>query len=169
MNEMTLQKKHFSSGALSEAGRGEVAVKQKSSTSHHEVILLLSRFGMVSSKEVKKTRSGEDMERIQKAAVKEILGNDYDNYTQALSKLKMENLNKRREDMALKFAKKMHSSKLFLLRDINHGKNIRNSEKYHVNVSKTNRRYKQSAIPYLQRLLNKGNFEKRQSFIRLGT
>ena len=35
VNEMTLQKKHFSSGALSEAGREEVAVKQKSSTSHH--------------------------------------------------------------------------------------------------------------------------------------
>ena len=59
----------------------------------------------------------QDLERIQKAAVKVIMGNDYDNYTQALSNLKMKSLNKRREDMALKFAKKSleneHFSKLF--------------------------------------------------------
>ena len=101
-----------------------------------------------------------------------ILGNDYDNYTQALSNLKMESLNKRRENMVLRFAKKSldndNFSKLFPLRDINHGMRVRKSEKYHVNNSKTNR-YKHSSIPYLQRLLNKENLERRQSFKRLLT
>ena len=114
----------------------------------------------------------QDLERIQKSATKVILGKDYDNYKQALSDLNMESLNKRRENMALKFAKKSlenyHFSKLFPLRDMNHGKSIRNSEKYHVNISKTNR-YKHSAIPYLQRLLNKENLEKRLSLKRLLT
>ena len=114
----------------------------------------------------------QDLERIQKAAVKVILGNDYDNYTQALSNLKMESLNKRRENMVLRFAKKSldndNFSKLFPLRDINHGMRVRKSEKYHVNNSKTNR-YKHSSIPYLQRLLNKENLERRQSFKRLLT
>ena len=114
----------------------------------------------------------QDLERIQKAAVKVILGNDYDSYTQALSDLKMESLNMRRENMALKFAKKSlendNFSKLFPLRDINHGMRVRKSEKFHVNNSKTNR-YKNSAKPYLQRLLNKENLDKRQSFKRLVT
>ena len=95
----------------------------------------------------------QDLERIQKATVKVILGKDYDNYKQALSDLKMESLNKRRENMALKFAKKS-------------GRSIRNSEKYQVNISKTNR-YKNSAVPYLQRLLNKENLEKRHSLKKL--
>ena len=92
----------------------------------------------------------QDLERIQKAAVKVILGNDYDNYTQALSNLKMESLNKRRENMVLRFAKKSldndNFSKLFPLRDINHGMRVRKSEKYHVNNSKTNRQSKTISI-----------------------
>ena len=66
----------------------------------------------------------QDLERIQKSATKVILGKDYDNYKQALSDLNMESLNKRRENMALKFAKKSlenyHFSKLFPLRETTH-------------------------------------------------
>ena len=47
-----------------------------------------------------------DLERVQKAAVKVILGKDYLNYEDALSELKLESLYKRREAMALKFVKK---------------------------------------------------------------
>ena len=49
---------------------------------------------------------GQDLERVQKAAVKVILGKDYVNYKEALSELKLESLNDRRETMALKFVKK---------------------------------------------------------------
>ena len=41
-----------------------------------------------------------DLERVQKAAVKVILGKDYLNYEDALSELKLESLYKRREAMA---------------------------------------------------------------------
>ena len=41
-----------------------------------------------------------------------------------------------------------------------------NSEKYHINRSNTIR-YKDSAVPFLQRLLNKNNFKKKLSLKRL--
>ncbi len=44
----------------------------------------------------------QDLERVQKAAVKVILGKDYVNYEEALIELKLESLNERREAMALK-------------------------------------------------------------------
>ncbi len=72
--------------------------------------------------------------------------------------------------MALKFAKNClkndNFSKLFPLREINHDMKKRNSDKYHINFSKT-RRYKDSAIPYLQLLLNKDNYEKKNDLKRL--
>ena len=72
--------------------------------------------------------------------------------------------------MALKFAKNSlndkHFSKLFPLRITKHQMNVRNSEKFHVNSSNT-KRYKDSAVPFLQGLLNKENFEKRKSLKRL--
>ena len=110
------------------------------------------------------------MERIQKAAVKIILGKDYSNYEQALNILKIDSLNQRRESMALKFAKNSlndkNFSKLFPLRMTRHQMNVRNSEKFHVNHSNT-KRYKESAVPFLQELLNKETFEKRMSLKRL--
>ena len=42
---------------------------------------------------------------------------------------------------------------------------VRNSDNYHVNFSNT-KRYKDSAIPYLQTLFNKDNFEKRKDLKR---
>ena len=72
--------------------------------------------------------------------------------------------------MALKFAKnslKDHNfSKLFPLKMANHQMKVRNSEKYVVKPSKT-KRYQESAVPYLQGLLNRDHFEKRQNFKRL--
>ena len=112
----------------------------------------------------------QDLERIQKAAVKIILRSDYKNYEQALNILNIESLDQRRETMALKFAKNSlndkHFSKLFPLRITKHQMNVRNSEKFHVNSSNT-KRYKDSAVPFLQGLLNKETFEKRKSLKRL--
>ena len=108
----------------------------------------------------------QDLERIQKAALKVILGKEYDGYEKSLVNLNMESLEQRRETMALKFVKnslKNHNfSKLFPLRKANHGMTVRNSEKYHVNITK-NLRYKVSAVPFLQRLLNKDTLEKKEN------
>lgn len=112
----------------------------------------------------------QDLERIQKAAVKVILGKEYVDYSQALSDLNLESLDKRREGMALKFAKNSlnnaNFSKLFPLRRVKHEMSCRMSDKYSVNFSKT-RRYKDSAVPYLQGLLNKDDVEKRKNLKRL--
>ena len=81
--------------------------------------------------------------------------------------LNLDSLNKRRQSMALKFAKNglkdPHFSKLFPLRRVEHGMVARNKEKYVVNKSTTSR-YKYSAVPSLQRLLNRESIEKKSSF-----
>ena len=110
------------------------------------------------------------MKDITKSAVKVILGKDYVNYDEALSELKLESLEKRRETMALKFVKKSlenkNFSKLFPLREVKHGIRVRKSEKYVINQSRT-KRHQESAVPYLQKLLNKDHFERRQKLRRL--
>ena len=47
-----------------------------------------------------------DLERVQKCALKIILKNKYKNYQNALNLLELENLENRREFLCLKFAKK---------------------------------------------------------------
>ena len=42
----------------------------------------------------------------------------------------------------------------------------RNSERYHVNSTK-NVRYKNSAVPFLQRLLNKDTFDRKENLKRI--
>ena len=88
----------------------------------------------------------------------------------ALGELKLESLYKRREAMALKFVKKSlgnyNFSKLFPLREAKHGMKARMSEKYFVTPSRT-KRHKDSAVPYLQNLLNKDHLEKRQTLKKL--
>ena len=51
------------------------------------------------------------LERIQKSAVKIILGNQYKNYEEALEKINLEPLNERRNVLCLKFAKKCLKNK----------------------------------------------------------
>ena len=50
-------------------------------------------------------KNRRDLERVQKAAVRVILGRNYSNYNDGLKKLKLENLNKRREGICLRFSK----------------------------------------------------------------
>ena len=50
-------------------------------------------------------RNKKDMERVQKAAVRVIMGKSYKNYTNSLSELKLYSLEKRRELLSLRFAK----------------------------------------------------------------
>ena len=72
----------------------------------------------------------QDLERVQKAALKVILRGEYENYEQALGVLNLDSLNQRRESLALKFAKNAlkdpHFSELFPLRRVEHGMVARN-------------------------------------------
>ena len=112
----------------------------------------------------------QDLERVQKAALKVILRGEYEDYEQALSVLNLESLNQRRERLALKFAKNglkdSQFSKLFPLRESKHGMIARNSEKYHIKKSNT-LRHKESSVPFLQRLLNKDSLERKMSLKKL--
>ena len=112
----------------------------------------------------------QDLERVQKAALKVILRGEYEDYEQALGLLNLESLNQRRECMALKFAKNglkdPKFSKLFPLRESKHEMIARNSEKYYISKSNT-LRHMESSVPFLQRLLNKDSFERKMSLKRL--
>ena len=115
----------------------------------------------------------QDLERIQKSAVRIILGRDFSNYEDALIKTNLESLKTRREELCIKFAKKcLRSEKtkdMFPVRIKQHSMEIRDQEKYEVNHANTER-MKKSSIPYMQRLLNKNvrgnNVEENEPRIR---
>ena len=99
----------------------------------------------------------DDIERIQKSALKVILKDDYQGYKKSLKILRMESLYDRRERLALKFAKKcLNQEKIsdMFPKNMNQSNiNIRNKEIFHVNHANTER-YRNSTIPFLQRKLN---------------
>ena len=98
-----------------------------------------------------------DIERVQKAAMRLIMGNKYQGYKEALQYMSLETLKERREKMALNFAKKSlrldKFSELFPFNNAKHLMKKRNHEKYAVTNANTER-YRKSAVPFLQRLLN---------------
>ena len=112
----------------------------------------------------------QDLERVQKAALRVILGDDYLNYENALSLTKMESLDERRGLISLKFAKNClkneNFSKLFPLKKVKHAMNMRNPDKYIVKSSNTER-YKKSTIPFLQRQLNVDNNNRKVELRKL--
>ena len=97
------------------------------------------------------------LERLQKCAFRIILKNNYETYENALAVMNMDTLDKRREKLCLRFAKsclrhdRMRS--MFPMKRTSHSMNKRNTEKFKINKAITNR-YKNSSIPYMQRLLN---------------
>ena len=97
------------------------------------------------------------LEQIQKTCLKVILGEDYVDYTTALELCGLKTLAARREkrclDFSTKCTKHTKNSRIFPLNP-HYNKRIRNSEPYLVNFASTEA-YKNSAIPYCQRLLNK--------------
>ena len=107
-----------------------------------------------------------DIERIQKSAMKVIFKEDYQGYQRSLNILKMENLHDRREKLCLRFAKKcLKQERMSVMFPKNNNRStvkIRNKESFHVNKANTER-YKNSAIPFLQRKLNESiSIEKKQ-------
>ena len=64
--------------------------------------------------------------------------------------------------------KNANFSKLFPLKDMKHVMNVRNPLKYHINKTNTER-YRRSAVPYLQRQLNKEYSKRKADFKDLQT
>ena len=112
----------------------------------------------------------EDLERIQKSAVRIILGKDFKDYSDALAEANLDSLKERREELCYKFAKKCIQSEkskhMFPSREKVHSMETREEEKYIVQHANTER-LKKSSIPYMQRLLNKHEEKKSDPKIRM--
>ena len=97
----------------------------------------------------------ESLERVQKTALKVILKEDYISYENALAVTDIDSLSERRDELCLRFAKKCTKSPktadMFPLNPVISGR--RPHEKYQVCTALTDR-LRDSAIPYMQRLLN---------------
>ena len=102
-------------------------------------------------------QDSEALERVQKSAVKIILGNRYIGYQKSLQKLDLEMLHERREKICLKFAQKClknpKTKDWFPLNVKSHQMTTRKTERYKVQNAKTER-YRKSPITYMQHLLN---------------
>ena len=100
----------------------------------------------------------KDLERVQKAAVRVILGNSYTNYTNGLKTLNLESLVKRRKLLCLRFAKnciKNEKVKNLFTRNVSKHKMKKRKRKVFKVPQANTERYKNSAIPYMTKLLNK--------------
>ena len=96
-----------------------------------------------------------EIERVQKVALKTILNNDYENYESALSLTGLQTLKQKRIFLCKKFAlnctKNEKTCKMFPLNPSS--VDTRHHEKYFVQPASTSR-LADSAIPYMQRLIN---------------
>ena len=101
-----------------------------------------------------------DLERVQKSAVKIILGNQYDEYEKSLLKLDIEKLSERRKQLCLNFAKKCvknpKTKHMFPKNVKKHEMKTRNTAEFKVQHAHTDR-FKKSSIIYMQHLLNEDN------------
>ena len=99
-----------------------------------------------------------ELERVQKSAVRIIIGKQYESYTETLKELDIKRLSERRDLICLKFAKTSlrleNFKKLFPVQKNIHDMKTRQHEKYHV-IRSYGKRYAVSAIPSMQHLLNK--------------
>ena len=106
----------------------------------------------------------KNLERVQKSALKIILGEKYISYENALKVLKLQSLKERRDELCLKFAKKCLEvpklQKMFPRSHHYHGMDKRNFEGFQVKRGLTER-MRRSAIPHMQRLLNEQERKKR--------
>ena len=110
-------------------------------------------------------KNRKDLERIQKVAVRIIMGNSYKNYNQSLNDLKMITLERRREILSLRFAKNcLKHEKMKNLFPINkriHKMEKRRNRKFEKKKIYS-KRYEKSALPYMIELLNKDEENKRK-------
>ena len=99
----------------------------------------------------------KNLERTQKTFAKLILKEKYKNYEQALIKLNLDTLERRRQDLCLRFAKDgiKHNklNDLFPTNTKEHNMKTRNNKRYQVEFANTER-YKKSSIVTMQNMLN---------------
>ena len=99
----------------------------------------------------------QNLERVQKSALRIILGENYVSYDYALKVMKLQSLKERREVLCLKFAMKCLEvpklQKMFPRIHHHHDMEKRSSEGFQVKRGLTER-MRRSAIPHMQRLLN---------------
>ena len=111
-------------------------------------------------------KNRRDLERVQKAAVRIILGENYTSYRNGLKLLNLKTLNERRKELCLKFAKKCLGSEkvkdMFQRKKSLHPMKKRKQEKFKQRRIKTER-YRKSTIPYMINLLNKDVEDKKTS------
>ena len=94
-----------------------------------------------------------DLERVQKSALKVILQQKYENYEKALNYLNIESLENRRKELCINFEERKIKN-MFPLNNKIHDQETRSTEKYQVQFV-FNDRLKNSPVIYMQRLLNK--------------
>ena len=99
----------------------------------------------------------DDLERVQRSAIKVILQEKYVSYKKGLAQLGLDSLDSRRDDLCLKFAHKcVKNPKLKNMFPVNmkqHQMKTRDEEKFEVQHANTER-FKNSSIIYMQNLLN---------------
>ena len=112
------------------------------------------------------------LERVQKSALRIILGKRYTTYSDALNVLDIETLEDRRKSLCFKFAKKCLEvkklKKLFPKKLKMHDMSKRDFEYYKVNRTLT-KRYLNSAVPQMQRILNSDKKKKIETLRKLSS
>ena len=102
--------------------------------------------------------NSDDLERIQKCAVRVILGKQHTSYENSLEILNLKKLTERREYLSLTFTKRSLKNckikHIFPFRKELRSQTRRKTERFEVKRANTER-LKMSAIPYMQRLLNR--------------
>ena len=105
----------------------------------------------------------DNLERVQRSAIRLIMGRKNFNYKESLLKLNLTSLEERRTSLCLNFAKRAtmnnRTKKMFPLRKEQRTNTRRFTEKFIVNKART-KRYQQSTIPFLQNLLNENYKQK---------
>ena len=96
-----------------------------------------------------------DIERVQRTALKVILGDDYEDYENALITCNLENLHDRRERRCLTFGLRSlkHPKHKLMFPYSTSDQTTRNPNTFEVNFARTTS-YQKSAIPYIQNILN---------------
>ena len=112
------------------------------------------------------TIEDKKIENIQKTSLKIILGESYEDHSSSLAKTGITSLSERRKTCCLSFAKRClknpHTKQMFPLNTERSNRvSVRHAEKYLVNFARTEN-YRNSAIPYCQRLLNEDNKQEQE-------
>ena len=115
-------------------------------------------FGAVVWHSMLSDKNSREIERVQKSAVKIILGDKYIGYKKSLEKLEIETLKDRRDQLCLNFALKSRKNPktkhMFPENEKIHAMQLRKPEKFKVDQANTER-FKNSSIIFMQNLLNK--------------